>query len=86
MLAVVHGAPAAAMTVMLIGHNPGLHQFAVQLTATGDIDVRERLRENFPTSGLAIFDFAVESWAALHPRSGRLERFVSPKTISAATN
>jgi phosphohistidine phosphatase len=86
MLAVVKNAPVAAQTVMLIGHNPGLHQFAVQLTATGDIDVRERLRENFPTSGLAIFDFALESWAALHPRSGRLERFVSPKTISAATN
>ena len=86
MLAVVKNAPAAAQAIMLIGHNPGLHQFAVQLTATGDIEVRERLRENFPTSGLAIFDFAIESWPALHPRSGRLERFVSPKTISAATN
>jgi phosphohistidine phosphatase len=85
MLVVVKNAPAAAQTLMLIGHNPGLHHFAVQLTATGDIDARERLRENFPTSGLAIFDFAVDSWSALHPRSGRLERFVSPKTISGAT-
>jgi phosphohistidine phosphatase len=86
LLTVLKSAPAAAQTVMLIGHNPGLHEFAVQLMATGDIDVRERLREKFPTSGLAILDFALESWAALHPRSGRLERFVSPKTISAATS
>ncbi len=86
LLAVAKSAPASAQTVMLVGHNPGLQEFAVQLTATGDIDVRERLREKFPTSGLAILDFALESWSALHPRSGRLERFVSPKTISAATN
>lgn len=86
LLAVAKSAPATAQTLMLVGHNPGLHDFAVQLTATGDIDVRERLREKFPTSGLAILDFALESWSALHPRSGRLERFVSPKTISAATN
>ena len=86
LFAVVKDAPATAQTLMLVGHNPGLHEFAIQLTATGDIDVRERLREKFPTSGLAILDFALESWSALHPRSGRLERFVSPKTISAATN
>ena len=73
-------------TVLLLGHNPGLHELAMLLVATGDIDTRERLRENFPTSGIAIFDFALDSWSKLHPRSGRLERFVSPKQIASATN
>ena len=86
LLGVLKGAPADATTVMMIGHNPGMHELAVLLTATGDIDTRERLREKFPTSALAVFDFALESWSALHPRSGRLERFVSPKTITAATS
>ncbi len=86
LLAVIQGAAASAHTLMLIGHNPGLHELAQLLVATGDIDTRERLREKFPTSGLAIFDFALKNWGDIHARSGRLERFVSPKTISAATN
>ena len=73
-------------TVLMLGHNPGLHELAVLLVANGDIDTRERLRENFPTSGVAIIDFALDAWSKLHPRSGRLERFVSPKLIAGATN
>jgi phosphohistidine phosphatase len=70
----------------MLGHNPGLHELAVMLVANGDIDTRERLRENFPTSGIAIIDFVLDAWSKLHPRSGRLERFISPKAIAGATN
>jgi phosphohistidine phosphatase len=79
-------APDEAHALLILGHNPGLHELAVMLTATGDIDIRERLRENFPTSGIAIIDFAFDSWAKLHPRAGRLEQFVSPKLIAGITN
>jgi phosphohistidine phosphatase len=83
---VIVEAPNEARTLLVLGHNPGLHELAVLLTATGDIDLRERLRENMPTSGIAVIDFALDSWSKLHPRSGRLERFVSPKLIAGATN
>ena len=86
LMAVLKQQPDEARTLLLIGHNPGLHEFATMLVATGDVDTREELRENFPTSGLAIIDFALDSWTKLHPRSGRLERFVGPKTIATATN
>jgi phosphohistidine phosphatase len=72
--------------ILMVGHNPGLHELAMLLVATGEVDVRERLRENFPTSGIAAIDFALDSWSTLHPRSGRLERFVSPKQIASITN
>ena len=63
-----------------------LHDLAVMLVASGDIDARERLREKLPTSGLVIIDFAFDDWGKLHPQSGRLERFVSPKSLEAAAN
>ena len=56
------------------------------LVASGDIDARERLREKMPTCGLVIIDFAFDDWGKLHPQSGRLERFVTPKSLSAAAN
>jgi phosphohistidine phosphatase len=83
-LAVIKDAPAGAHTLLIVGHNPGLHDLAVMLVASGDIDARERLREKLPTSGLVIIDFAFDDWSKLHPQSGRLERFVSPKTLEAA--
>jgi phosphohistidine phosphatase len=82
----IKAAPASAMTLLLVGHNPGLHEAAVTLVATGDIDTRARLREKLPTAGLVIIEFAFDDWAKLHPQSGRLERFVSPKWLEAATN
>jgi phosphohistidine phosphatase len=84
--ALIKEAPASAHTLLIIGHNPGLHELALMLIASGDVDTRERLREKLPTSGLVIIDFAFDNWAKLHPQSGRLERFVSPKSLEAAAN
>lgn len=83
-LAAIKDAPQSAHTLLIVGHNPGLHEIALMLIASGDIDARERLREKLPTSGLVIIDFAFDDWSKLHPQSGRLERFVSPKTLDAA--
>jgi len=85
-LDVIKDSPTRAHTVLVVGHNPGLHELALMLIASGDIEMRERLREKLPTAGLVIIDFAVDDWSKLHPRSGRLERFVSPKSLEAAPN
>jgi len=84
-LDVIKSAPASAQTLLVIGHNPGLHEVALTLIAAGGVDPREQLREKLPTSGLAIIDFAVDDWSKLHPQSGRLERFISPKTLEIPT-
>ncbi|HEX3441934.1 MAG TPA: histidine phosphatase family protein [Pseudolabrys sp.] len=83
-LAAIKDAPAKAHSLLVVAHNPGLHELALMLIASGDIDAREALREKFPTSGLVIIDFAFDDWGKLHPRSGRLDRFVSPKSLEAA--
>jgi phosphohistidine phosphatase len=85
-LGVIKGAPSSAHTLMVIAHNPGLHELALMLIASGDVEARERLREKLPTSGLVIIEFAFDDWGRLHPQSGRLERFVSPKSLEAAAN
>ena len=78
-------APADAEALLIVGHNPGRHEAARLLIASGNIDARESLREQLPTSGLIVIDFAFDDWRSLHPRCGRLERFVTPKSLDAAT-
>jgi len=82
----VKEAAAAAHTLLVVGHNPGLQDLAVMLIASGDVQARERLREKLPTSGLVIIDFAFDDWGKLHPQCGRLERFVTPKSLGSAAN
>lgn len=78
-------APADAAALLIVGHNPSLHEVGLLLIASGNIDTRENLREQLPTSGLVVIDFAFDDWRELHPRCGRLERFVTPRSLEAAT-
>jgi phosphohistidine phosphatase len=68
-------------TLMLVGHNPGMHELALALTGSGDAAGRKALADNLPTSGLAIFDFEIDDWADVAFRRGRLVRFMSPKLL-----
>lgn len=83
LISVLREQPEACHLLMLVGHNPGLQELALQLVATGDADARRRLAEKYPTAGLTVIDFAVDDWAVVHPRSGRLDRFVIPKMLDA---
>jgi phosphohistidine phosphatase len=85
-LGLVKGTGPAIHTLLVIGHNPGLHELAVMLIASGDVEARERLKEKLPTSGLVIIDFAFDDWSRLHSQCGRLERFVTPKSLASAAN
>ena len=84
LLAVVKETEADTHVLLLTGHNPGLHDFAQRLIASGDTDARQRLTEKFPTGALAVIDFAIDDWRKLHPRSGRLDRFVVPRALGTA--
>jgi phosphohistidine phosphatase len=67
--------------LMVVGHNPGMHELALALAGSGDAAGRKALADNLPTSGLAVFDFAVDSWEKVAFRRGRLVQFVSPKLL-----
>ena len=67
--------------LMLVGHNPGMHELAFALAGSGDAAGREALADNLPTAGLAILDFDIDDWTDVRIRRGRLELFVSPKLL-----
>jgi phosphohistidine phosphatase len=73
--------PSSA-TVMLIGHNPGIQDFANDFVGNGDPDACAGLKEKFATAGLAVILFEVGGWQDISPGSGHLERFVTPRTLA----
>ena len=67
--------------LMLIGHNPGMHELALMLTGSGDASAKKAIEDNLPTAGLAILDFAIDEWSEVAFRRGKLVRFTSPKLL-----
>ena len=86
LLDLIKQTPRAIHSLMMVGHNPGLGELAALLIASGEVEARQRLLEKFPTAGLAVIDFALDDWSKLHPRAGRLDRFVVPRALESATD
>jgi phosphohistidine phosphatase len=84
LLDVIHETETGIHVLLLVGHNPSFPALAELLAATGDTESRQRLREKFPTAGLAVLDFAVDAWDRVHPHSGRLDRMITPRLLDAA--
>jgi phosphohistidine phosphatase len=84
LLHVVHAAAAGdPQRLLLVGHNPGMHEAALMLTGSGNSGARAALADNLPTSGLVVLDFDIDDWRDVAFRGGRLELFVSPKLLQA---
>jgi hypothetical protein len=58
------------------------HEFALVLLA-GQVGGE---RSGVVVAQEEVVDFAFDDWGKLHPQSGRLERFVTPKTLDPAAN
>jgi phosphohistidine phosphatase len=70
--------PDTVASVLVIGHNPGLHQLALALASAGD--ELERLEAKFPTATLATLA-AATSWSRLAPAEATLTGYVVPKQL-----
>jgi phosphohistidine phosphatase len=72
-------------SVMFIGHNPGMEQFAQALAAPPESEAQEklhrRMREKFSTCALAVIKLPIASWRDAKPGAGTLEDFMRPKDL-----
>ncbi|MCA1442045.1 histidine phosphatase family protein [Ensifer sp. IC4062] len=85
MIDVIRKVDPSVEKLMLVGHNPGMVELALLLAGGGDEVALARLREKFPTAGLAVMDFAIEQWSEIAPGTGRLVQFVTPRMLDNGT-
>lgn len=87
LLTVLRGVRETARSVLLIGHNPGLHDLAMALAGPAAMaagsPMTRRLAEGYPTATLTEFALAL-SWGGLDGGGGRLLRVLSPADLPAA--
>lgn len=81
MLELLHGIQPGANRVMLVGHNPEIQAFALDLVGSGPKHFRDRLRTKYPTAGLAVINFVSGLWKSVSVNSGTLNLFISPRDL-----
>jgi phosphohistidine phosphatase len=60
--------------VLLVGHNPGLHELTQVLAPPGPAA--------FPTGALAELRLAIDTWSEVRPGCAHLEGFVVPRSLA----
>jgi phosphohistidine phosphatase len=70
----------SAGRLLVIGHNPTIHETALMLAREPDA----KMRTKFPTGAAAVLAFDIDDWSALSPGMGELLRFLRPKDLGAS--
>lgn len=83
LLRVVKSCAVATRRLMLVGHNPSLHELALLLARRVASPEHDALARKFPTAALAVIEFAVERWQDVEPNSGNLVRFLTPRALES---
>ena len=83
LLTIVRETEPAVRTLLILGHNPGLEEFAKLLAGAGPHKARAQLMRKYPTAGLAVLDLDIERWRDVDAGLGRLDRFVTPRSFKS---
>lgn len=75
---IVRAKGGSVRTVLVCAHNPGIEDFATTSVGFGDRYAFARMKGHFAPAALAVLDFDVEDWHAIHPNMARLDRFRLP--------
>jgi phosphohistidine phosphatase len=71
--------PDTLASVMLIGHNPGLQDLALDLARPAP--TLSELATKFPTAALATLEFRASSWQELDHETGEIVALVRPRDL-----
>ncbi len=63
--------------VMILGHNPGIAEFAAMLPVQAPYDPDFK---RYPTTATLVADFDIDDWAKLRPGTGSVLDFFLPET------
>jgi len=78
LIALLNEVPDEAGTVILIGHNPGVHGLAEILSGSADEEARARMNSRgFPAAAFALLSFE-GPWKSLEPGVGTLTDYWAP--------
>lgn len=74
LLTLLRQTPDEVGTLLVVGHNPGLHYLVLGLVGAGPEKLRREAQEHLATAGLAVIEFS-GSWSTLTEGEGTLTEY-----------
>jgi phosphohistidine phosphatase len=74
LLKIIAGTDEHVNDLMIIAHNPSLHELAHHL-----VNHNDEMIDGFPTSSIAIFDLNINDWQQIMQTQPRLSNFITAK-------
>ncbi|MBV8940005.1 MAG: histidine phosphatase family protein [Alphaproteobacteria bacterium] len=85
LLKILSEVPETIDSVMVVAHNPGLHQLALQLATRAEDGLGSALSARFPTAALAEITLPVAQWSQIGTQTGTLTRFAGPSGLEVVS-
>lgn len=70
---------ATGNRVLMLGHNPGIAEFAALLVS--DPPDHDRF-DDYPTGATLVAQFDIADWSALQPGAGAVQEFITPHDLN----
>ena len=80
LLGAVRAMDDAASSLLLVGHNPGLGDFAALLAAEDD-PWFGAVAAHFPTAAFVAFELPAPRWADVEPGTARIALYLKPRAL-----
>lgn len=77
----IRALPDAVHSALIVGHNPGLHDLVLELSALDSEGFRTRVAGKYPTAALALIDLDIESWSQAEAGCGRIAELLLPRDL-----
>jgi len=77
LLAAISGLPRETSAAMIVGHNPGIEELALDLAGHAPTRLLQRMREKFPTCALVVLTAPTRDWTKFSVAS-RADEFIRP--------
>ena len=68
----------AENNILIIAHNPGIHQLAGNLAGTGDNAQMEKVKLFYQPATLSVFECEIDQWNHIHLQSNKLTDLIIP--------
>ena len=81
LLAVICETAAEIRSLLVVGHNSGLQDLAINLIGTAEPSALSGLDYKLPTAGLVAIEFKCQNWRDVSLGSGEVEHFATPKSL-----
>ena len=72
----------AADAVLMMAHNPGLQELALDLVApAAENELFEEVMQKYPTAAFTVLELDIEDWRDLAPGCGKIVHFARPRDL-----